>query len=127
MNRDYENRELLRLAAKALGLYVKYEVMDHDDNLIGLKIKPHKQSGRGTAVVWNPLTDDGDAFRLAVALRFRIDSPSEKLHARAVAMSQDIEKGVFMNAGDESYDADSFVATRRAIVRAAAAIGEAMP
>ena len=62
---------------------------------------------------WNPLTDDGDALRLAVQLNlFNTRSkgyewPDAELFAR--------------------HDEDPYAATRRAIVRAAAEIGKAMP
>jgi hypothetical protein len=62
---------------------------------------------------WNPLTDDGDALRLAVKLNlFNTRSkgyewPDAELFAR--------------------HDEDPYAATRRAIVRAAAEIGKAMP
>lgn len=54
---------------------------------------------------WNPLESDGDALRLAVKL------------------------GLFMRAAvreipRDEYDAEPYAATRRAITRAAAAIGE---
>lgn len=55
---------------------------------------------------WDPLNNDGDALRLAVELNifFRTDCIVEMQEAR-----------------------DDIAATRRAIVRAAAAIGESMP
>ena len=54
------DRELLELAAKAAG--AEYEV-DVDDYSIWL----HSEIG-GVTGEWNPLTDDGDALRLAVTL-----------------------------------------------------------
>ena len=54
---------------------------------------------------WNPINDDGDALRLAVKLKLWTHSGMGKYH------DQD----------------DPYAATRLAIVRAAAAIGEAMP
>lgn len=59
------DHELLNLAAKAIGLYVKYPVENTDGDLLGLKVKPHRQAGRGTAILWNALKDDGDRLRLA--------------------------------------------------------------
>ena len=75
-----------------------------------------------TAELWNPLTDDGDALRLAMTL----------------AMSVDIEDGeektTWAYAGPsprvyaaEMWKGDREAATRRAIVRAAAEIGKALP
>ena len=64
---------------------------------------------------WNPLTDDGDALRLAVKLGIQIDP-------------RDPETRVFGPIGervDEYHKPDPYAATRRAIVRAAAAIAKA--
>lgn len=58
--------------------------------------------GRGR---WNPLTDDGDALRLAVALDLLFELKFSSMHSEELA------------AG-----ADPYEATRRAIVRAAAAM-----
>jgi len=103
------DRELLELAAKAAG--IDYYHQDSMGNL-------HEKKG-GT---WNPLTDDGDALRLAVKLRMAIEYDSEYLDQPA--------KNVYVQA--QGYDAfeplcyDPYAATRRAIVRAAAEIGGTM-
>ena len=56
-----EDRELLKLAAKAAGLRVKgyYE----DEATLTVKLWPGHPSRK-----WNPLTDNADAFWLAVRL-----------------------------------------------------------
>ena len=59
---------------------------------------------------WNPLTDDGDALRLAVKLRINVE-PVYVWH------------GPWTNGGTLE---DPYAATRRAIVRAAAEIGKEM-
>lgn len=66
---------------------------------------------------WNPLTDDGDALRLAVKLDISLlgDFPGN-----IVVVAFDARRII------EKYDGDQYAATRRAIVRAAAAIGSAM-
>lgn len=61
---------------------------------------------------WNPLADDGDALRLAVKLSMRV-------RAGVVTTA---EHGIF-GEGSKAKTADPCAATRRAIVRAAAAIG----
>lgn len=62
---------------------------------------------------WNPLTDDGDALRLAVRLGFTVE-PGKCWHSfYGPAFGEDVLDG-------------EMTATRRAIVRAAAAIGEQM-
>jgi hypothetical protein len=67
---------------------------------------------------WNPLRDDGDALRLAVKLRLDVDIEGETAWAF---------NGLPGAAGtfEISIEAqDIYAATRRAIVRAAAARGE---
>lgn len=104
MSTAHTDRELLELAAKAAGI----ELWAHDDG--GLYIpNPMRR--------WNPLTDDGDALRLAVKLKIRIGF-------RPCAYA-DTPVGLrFFGARDGD---DQFSRTRLAIVRAAAEIGRAMP
>lgn len=109
------DRELLELAAKAAGV-------------------PLEAIGDGKATVWvggvnraftqwNPLTNDGDALRLAVSLQISIEN--ECVAAGCVYCTKG---GVVFDAvysgGDEGRVIDSdFAAARRAIVIAAAEIG----
>jgi hypothetical protein len=67
---------------------------------------------------WNPLTDDGDALRLAVKCGIKLELHPLWVYARAVVTRHeymDISEG-WANGGDP------YAATRRAIVRAAAAL-----
>lgn len=105
-----DDRELLELAAEAAG--VDHPGGDH--------------CAHGPALWdckamrwWRPLTDDGDALRLAVKLGISIHPPSARV---AAAYSQ----GFQVNAQAKVYPVggDDCAATRRAIVLAAAAIGE---
>ena len=110
-----EDKELLELAAKAYGFG------DQDGNFIWTESEyPRGSKTNGalwnymgwcdTAELWNPLTDDGDALRLAVELSF-------------------IDEGDWPQITNEIYDhcgGDWFAATRRAITRAAAQIGKEM-
>jgi hypothetical protein len=100
------DRELLELAAKAAG----YE-WDHwyAENRLAIV------NGR----VWNPLTDDGDALRLAVRLRFAVDVG---VMLTGVDGLQDRDKGI----ASEMHGEDPYAATRHAIVRAAAELGRTM-
>ena len=104
------DRELLELAAKAAGIDLKWR----DDGLPG-----YYGDWRGLPQ-WqhcNPLTDDGDALRLAVKLGMQITIVrGEKTFAER-------EQGFAF----QEHDDDPCAATRRAIVRAAAEIGRAMP
>jgi len=67
---------------------------------------------------WSPLTDDGDALRLAVKLDITLYQYGHEVSAcnERGTVNESVEKV-----------GDPYAATRRAIVRAAAAIGEAMP
>jgi hypothetical protein len=115
------DHELLELAAKAAGIGRTAWDYEHTRSL-GFMVT--KKS------MWNPLEDDGEALRLAVKLRLSISTPTMGVRygERAFVESQDRSRGVYANCGDDALDkTDPLAATRRAIVRAAAAIGESMP
>lgn len=108
------DRELLELAAKAAGLRINTKAQAERDVLID----PSAASlwlANGTTG-WNPLTDDGDALRLAVKLRLSI----EQNHIGSAVLVGNTSREKYVDHGD-----DPAAATRRAIVRAAAAIWEA--
>ena len=65
---------------------------------------------------WEPLADDGDAFRLAVALNISIHQSPFGVDCGSYG-----DGITFEGWGD-----DRFSATRRAIVRAASALGAAL-
>lgn len=92
------DRELLELAAKAVNSG-SWHPLTHDT-----------PNGR-----WNPLEDDGDALRLAVKLKIHISGFYDKV-------TTDTDERSFC----ENYGSDEYAATRRAIVRAAASIGDQM-
>lgn len=73
---------------------------------------------------WNPLTDDGDALRLAVKLKLFLDLE----HCNAANSKQSAPVwfggGEDENAGVSHDECDPCAATRRAITRAAAEIGK---
>lgn len=116
------DRELLELAAKAAGLPVKFvdeyggtaEVdgfwpcgCDDDDDVLAW---------------WNPLTDDGDALRLAYRLRLVI-APLRTL------VGEDYGFAVHPHGRDDLAVVESgtdIASMRLAITRAAAEIGRAM-
>jgi hypothetical protein len=103
------DRELLELAAKAAG-YSPAVVTD--DGVVFL---------RGVRVKWSPLTDDGDALRLAAALRLSIHPGKHKGDGCTVETQR---SGI---AGCTAFYDDKANQMRQAIVRAAAEIGRAMP
>lgn len=98
------DRELLEAAAKAADMDVEWMASNflHD-----------WQTGRE----WNPLTDDGDALRLAVRLRITPNIDCNMTEAEAATQ---VKGGFFA----EPHIDDPYAATRRAIVRAAAGIGK---
>ena len=104
------DRELLELAARAAGL--KYCQRGEEMVAIGAANIPLR---------WNPLADDSDALWLAVTLRIDIVFFNGFGEVRAEHCDGDYQQC------NEDYSDDVHSATRRAIVRAAAAIGEAMP
>jgi len=100
------DRELLEKAAKAAGIIVDFQCTQWGKFWAGTEVG-----------FWNPFTDDGDALRLA--------------HGLNVPVSIDISKGLTTVSSwdfeiDEPHGNDPLAATRRAIVRAAAAIGESL-
>jgi hypothetical protein len=101
------DRELLELAAKAAGYEFHWRGLNGALPAIG--------SGQDQKW-WNPLTDDGDALRLAVKLMIDI---RQFLQYRGVvdALVDRLGFGRGESIGDDPY-----AATRRAIVRAAAEI-----
>jgi len=106
------DRELLERAAKAAGLSIGYDSGQYfycEHGPFGASMYGRRGN---TALNWNPLQDDGDALRLAVKLG--LFTVPEFFHFRSLERF----------AGQDS---DEYTATRRAIVRAAAEIGKAMP
>jgi len=97
------DRELLEFAAKAAGIVLEWQ----DDGWAHCL-----DTGRE----WNPLTDDGDALRLAVKLRMNVHLDSNMVDVDPDGISW----------FSEAYGDDPYAATRRAIVRAAAEIGRNM-
>lgn len=101
------DRELLEWAAKAAGLDVEFMPLSGANLLSG----PH-------AGLWRPLTDDGDALRLANKLWLEVRHVHGQAHAGMT--------GRFWKTESWFPDGDQDAATRRAIVRAAASIGQQM-
>ena len=108
------DRELLELAARAAGLH-EFDWVAND----GLM---NVYDSKGRQSVWNPLTDDGDAFRLAARLHLHLlhnDKTEKVLWVSAV-----VNKTMTHAAEEFFSETDRGAATRRAIVRAAAEIGK---
>ena len=111
------DRELLALAAKAAGIDYKHDNWDwkHDDHCAFWDHEDLCTCGAR----WNPLTDDGDALRLAVKLYLSVEQWMASEQAVVINHAEDFQMHEF-------HRSDPLAATRRAIVRAAAEIGRAM-
>ena len=107
------DRELLELAAKAAGLRVRtWE--GHSGARCAIDDDRH-------GLMWMPLTDDGDALRLAAKLKIDIEwQATNPFPEPRVEAYQRNDEGTYFCADEHEDD------YRRAIVRAAAAIGKAM-
>jgi hypothetical protein len=119
------DKELLAAAARAAGLPA------FAYGATGLRVA---SDGCKSGYIWSPLTDDGDALRLAVKLRFCTKDfapvetpdvvqalPDGALFGMVEIWRQDDDDPIYV----EWYKAgaDRYVATRRAIVCAAAELG----
>ena len=98
------DKEQLELAATAAGIEIEWTT-------------PYVSLGDFVQVPnWNPLTDDGDALRLAVKLGLQVSE-------RVAEVWRDGKQTDYIFEFD---DDDVYAATRRAIVRAAAEIGKTL-
>lgn len=104
------DRELLELAAKAA----------RESHLI-----PYKDEWLTSVEAWNPLRFNADAFRLAVQLNMDLMGQA-RLHDGTLCRSVIFPLNGDFEALSEPENGDPYVATRRAIVRAAAEVGKAM-
>ena len=115
------DRELLELAADAIGITLITKTLTNwDDSETEEFFQLFDDAKVGT---WNPLTDDGDALRLAVKLDLCIGFDKDPIEHVVFIRKFDTpileEASIF-----EHIKGDPYAATRRAIVRAAAAIGK---
>ena len=110
------DRELLELAAKAAGVKALWS----PDGVLRDCNNGHPAQNIYSAPPWNPLTDDGDALRLAVKLKLDVFFHTSVVEAHIAGG----RIPPIHHIAREIYDANPYVATRRAIVRAAAEIGK---
>ena len=115
------DRELLELAAKAAGLEFMWEEFRYSG--LALEGRPRARvSGDMAFTLWNPLTDDGDALRLAAKLLITVGDDAQSVRSMAFAYSRHND---LLRQYEPSQN-DPAAAYRRAIVRAAAEIGRTM-
>lgn len=105
------DRELLEYAAKAAGIDIQGFFGDDEKPIIFADISPDEF----TVTEWNPLTDDGDALRLATHCEINIKFTAIRVIASFVTIRF-----------HQRYLTDRNAAARLAIVRCAAEIGKRM-
>ena len=107
------DKELLMLAAKAIGCTLRQSAFDRK-TLILIEAGNERR-------VWSPLEDDGDALRLLNSLRLTV------YHCDlSVVIKHKQYSWEWMGEMINEEHGDRNAATRRAIVRAAAEIGRGM-
>lgn len=114
------DRELLEKAAKAAGMRIEWI---GDVAYDCTKLKSGKPAFKGS--MWSPLFDDGDALRLAVKLKLSVMVDFDRVDVTQSIAEPEAEATEYLY--EFPSPTDPYAATRRAIVRAAAAIGEQMP
>jgi hypothetical protein len=110
-DRPVNDRELLEMAANAAGIdhisvHADGMVYAHDDIC-------------SNPTLWNPLTDDADALRLAVKLNMSVSTGPLQVQANTISGAL---RGAFFK--ESRIDMDPCAATRLVIVRAAAEVGK---
>lgn len=115
----FSDEKLLKLAYKALNRTkalktIKGIRVDANDDFIGLIVGTKFRNDR---VLWNPLTDNADAFELGVklGLEMRGQSSVNQVYIEVYGESKIVQR----------IDGDACNAMRKAIVLAAAQIGRA--
>ena len=112
------DRELLEMAAKAAGYDdAKFQDMEGWGEVryglsCGIWSEKHLEN------YWNPLVNDGDALRLAVKIGMQV-----WCDPAAVCMAEPLKH--LVERPSEASGNDPYAATRRVIVRAAAALADA--
>lgn len=106
------DRELLESAARLSGEDLQFQLGGEMSKVIGVH-----EDGMLCMVRWNPLEDDGDALRLAVQLNLGV------YNFNGFSIASNCLQGLVLDSR-EDHNGDPRAATRRAIVRAAASIGE---
>jgi hypothetical protein len=119
MNSD---KELLEMAAKAAGIKGRSDSFGFVTMEAGYDADP---------LYWNPLSNDAEAFRLAVKLNLHVDANPWSTTVFAHKNTTEIDFGLDFNGKEITcmmFDVQTtdcpYASTRRAIVLAAAKLGE---
>lgn len=111
------DRELLELAAKAVGLkLLRIDVLEN-----GYTESVREGFNPNGGNIWNPLHNDADAFRLAVKLKIHMSTFDDAIGIGFKRSQNDAQYF------EQPIEGDSCAALRRGVVRAAAYIGERIP
>jgi len=112
-----DDKTLVELAAKAAGIEIDKSSHNGGGHWnTGFDMLWNAVIDWRNGKTWNPLKVDGDAFRLAVKLSISID-PNDTITAAACNIGGD-----YFEEQSSDFAGDLCAATRRAIVRCAAAI-----
>lgn len=125
-----DDLELLKKAAKVAHYTVSFEPemsMKCDDGIYYTHDRGYPDVGRVGSCWWNPLLDDGDAFRLAIQLSMQVEYLDFTGNARARARKHggiDQDWIVEYCMTPDMKTKDESAAARRAVVKAAADLCE---
>jgi len=109
------DRELLEFAAKAAEIEIEF---DKTSGLFWL-------NNRYSCLWWDPLTNDGDAFRLMVLLNiYPVPPVNASKNDGIVSVYYPVDSYGQEQSIRERINGDHLAATRRVIVRVAAEIGK---
>ena len=121
------DREMLELAARAGGYVVESYIDSGGAWVYPVGEVPNADGDYPGLFLWSPREDDGDALRLAVKLMIRVSV--NRAFRLSIPGSVTVEypdrDGFYVALGEAVTNGDPYAATRRAIVRAAAATGAA--
>ena len=129
-----EHRNLLDFAAKAAGITIRWHEADPDENYwddgtwcyIPDSLPPNdrRKGDKDSGTLWNPIADSQDSLELAVTLGLCISHwPNHTPPHVMVGYRTGPNSG---NNLTEDYGDNAVAATRLAIVKAAAEVGESL-
>ena len=111
------DKQLLELAAKAAGIDIEWALQGRNGG-------PWATKNGVSYAFWNPLTEDGDALRLAVRLKMEFHF-EEQFQQECIEVLHSFEDNKHKaQCVLQELGVDPYAATRRAIVCAAAEIGK---
>lgn len=115
-----EDKELLLLAAKAVGYNLTFEWEGNGSDTLSYQEREipcidNPEGAEYGTIEWNPLTDDGDAFRLAASLNLKVDTVGRIW----IAGASNNDFYFF-----EVFGPDKMAYIRRAIINVAAELGK---